>query len=188
DGVIGISHWNLVYKHVEFQSCGVEGEEEPFSSMCLTIRLVKEKKIVVGKILSNYVRDFQCTKNYYDLLVTGQLVFAFSSEEKLMENQSYPYLMQMSISHHPFMFRKMCINPTGGERDRMTANHESYLLMANTQNDMEDWVKSIRRVIWGPFGGGEQILLIEKQKVDGAIHPFPPAVRAVSSCVQMGKC
>nr|XP_038947750.1 rho GTPase-activating protein 24 isoform X1 [Rattus norvegicus] len=42
----------------------------------------------------------------------------------------------------------------GGERDRMTANHESYLLMASTQNDMEDWVKSIRRVIWGPFGGG----------------------------------
>lgn len=36
----------------------------------------------------------------------------------------------------------------------MTANHESYLLMASTQNDMEDWVKSIRRVIWGPFGGG----------------------------------
>ncbi|XP_007525092.1 rho GTPase-activating protein 24 isoform X2 [Erinaceus europaeus] len=42
----------------------------------------------------------------------------------------------------------------GGDRDRMTANHESYLLMATTQNDMEDWVKSIRRVIWGPFGGG----------------------------------
>ncbi|XP_037686097.1 rho GTPase-activating protein 24 isoform X3 [Choloepus didactylus] len=42
----------------------------------------------------------------------------------------------------------------GGDRDRMTANHESYLLMASTQNDMEDWVKSIRRVIWGPFGGG----------------------------------
>lgn len=46
----------------------------------------------------------------------------------------------------------------GGDRDRMTANHESYLLMASTQNDMEDWVKSIRRVIWGPFGGGEHIL------------------------------
>jgi hypothetical protein len=52
----------------------------------------------------------------------------------------------------------------GGERDRMTANHESYLLMASTQNDMEDWVKSIRRVIWGPFGGGEQILAIESRK------------------------
>lgn len=37
----------------------------------------------------------------------------------------------------------------------MTANHETYLLMASTQNDMEDWVKTIRRVIWAPFGGGE---------------------------------
>ncbi|NXA41274.1 RHG24 protein, partial [Eudromia elegans] len=42
----------------------------------------------------------------------------------------------------------------GGERERMTANHETYLLMASTQNVMEDWVKSIRRVIWAPFGGG----------------------------------
>ncbi|NXA81959.1 RHG24 protein, partial [Thryothorus ludovicianus] len=41
-----------------------------------------------------------------------------------------------------------------GDRERMTANHETYLLMAGTQNDMEDWVKSIRRVIWAPFGGG----------------------------------
>lgn len=43
----------------------------------------------------------------------------------------------------------------GGDRERMTSNHETYLLMASTQNDMEDWVKSIRRVIWAPFGGGE---------------------------------
>ncbi|XP_007066689.2 rho GTPase-activating protein 24 isoform X5 [Chelonia mydas] len=42
----------------------------------------------------------------------------------------------------------------GGDRERMTAHHETYLLMASTQNDMEDWVKSIRRVIWAPFGGG----------------------------------
>lgn len=37
----------------------------------------------------------------------------------------------------------------------MTSNHETYLLMASTQNDMEDWVKTIRRVIWAPFGGGQ---------------------------------
>lgn len=43
----------------------------------------------------------------------------------------------------------------GGDRERMTSNHETYLLMASAQNDMEDWVKSIRRVIWAPFGGGE---------------------------------
>ncbi|XP_078258100.1 rho GTPase-activating protein 24 isoform X2 [Rhinoraja longicauda] len=42
----------------------------------------------------------------------------------------------------------------GGDRDRMTTNHETYLLMASAQNDMEDWVKTIRRVIWAPFGGG----------------------------------
>ncbi|XP_037548299.1 rho GTPase-activating protein 24 [Nematolebias whitei] len=42
----------------------------------------------------------------------------------------------------------------GGERERMTNNHETYLLMASSQNDMEDWVKTIRRVIWAPFGGG----------------------------------
>ncbi|XP_051772556.1 rho GTPase-activating protein 24-like isoform X1 [Ctenopharyngodon idella] len=42
----------------------------------------------------------------------------------------------------------------GGDRERMTSNHETYLLMASTQNDMEDWVKTIRRVIWAPFGGG----------------------------------
>ncbi|KFP06992.1 Rho GTPase-activating protein 24, partial [Calypte anna] len=43
---------------------------------------------------------------------------------------------------------------SGRDQERMTANHETYLLMASTQNDMEDWVKSIRRVIWAPFGGG----------------------------------
>lgn len=59
-----------------------------------------------------------------------------------------------SLAEHTLMF---CYLLTGGDRDRMTANHESYLLMASTQNDMEDWVKSIRRVIWGPFGGGEYI-------------------------------
>ncbi|XP_007496013.2 rho GTPase-activating protein 24 [Monodelphis domestica] len=36
----------------------------------------------------------------------------------------------------------------------MTANHETYLLKATTQKDMEEWLKSIRRVIWAPFGGG----------------------------------
>ncbi|XP_066549785.1 rho GTPase-activating protein 22 isoform X1 [Amia ocellicauda] len=41
-----------------------------------------------------------------------------------------------------------------GERDRAAINHEAFLLMANSQNDMEDWVKAIRRVIWAPFGGG----------------------------------
>uniref|UniRef100_H3CHD1 Rho GTPase activating protein 22 n=1 Tax=Tetraodon nigroviridis TaxID=99883 RepID=H3CHD1_TETNG len=41
-----------------------------------------------------------------------------------------------------------------GEKDRAPISHESLLLMANSQTDMDDWVKAIRRVIWAPFGGG----------------------------------
>lgn len=31
--------------------------------------------------------------------------------------------------------------------------------MANSQSDMDDWVKAIRRVIWAPFGGGKAFKL-----------------------------
>ncbi|XP_007233632.3 rho GTPase-activating protein 22 isoform X1 [Astyanax mexicanus] len=41
-----------------------------------------------------------------------------------------------------------------GEKDRTAVSHEAFLLMANSQNDMDDWVRAIRRVIWAPFGGG----------------------------------
>ncbi|XP_036396382.1 rho GTPase-activating protein 22 isoform X2 [Megalops cyprinoides] len=41
-----------------------------------------------------------------------------------------------------------------GERDKTAISHEAFLLMASSQNDMDDWVKAIRRVIWSPFGGG----------------------------------
>ncbi|KAM6951325.1 rho GTPase-activating protein 22 [Aplochiton taeniatus] len=41
-----------------------------------------------------------------------------------------------------------------GEKDRAAVSHEAFLLMANSQTDMDDWVKAIRRVIWAPFGGG----------------------------------
>lgn len=55
----------------------------------------------------------------------------------------------------------------------MTANHETYLLMASTQNDMEDWVRSIRRVIWAPFGGGESLrehaVLTDTQRLPGLL-------------------
>uniref|UniRef100_A0A9J8DDD4 Rho GTPase-activating protein 24 n=1 Tax=Cyprinus carpio carpio TaxID=630221 RepID=A0A9J8DDD4_CYPCA len=68
------------------------------------------------------------------------------------------YLPGNKVTEHPssgeeggkFFFEVI----PGGDRERMTSNHETYLLMASTQNDMEDWVKSIRRVIWAPFGGG----------------------------------
>lgn len=41
-----------------------------------------------------------------------------------------------------------------GEKDRTGVSHESFLLMANSQSDMEEWVRAIRRVIWAPLGGG----------------------------------
>ncbi|MFT7807363.1 rho GTPase-activating protein 22-like isoform X2 [Arapaima gigas] len=40
------------------------------------------------------------------------------------------------------------------DRDRTAVSHEAILLMANSQNEVDDWVKAIRRVIWAPFGGG----------------------------------
>ncbi|KAF6733304.1 Rho GTPase-activating protein 24 [Oryzias melastigma] len=71
----------------------------------------------------------------------------------------------------------------GGDRERMTANHETYLLMASTQNDMEDWVKTIRRVIWAPFGGG-----IFGQKLEETVRyerrfGNKPAPMLVEQCV-----
>uniref|UniRef100_A0A8C9R914 Rho GTPase activating protein 22 n=1 Tax=Scleropages formosus TaxID=113540 RepID=A0A8C9R914_SCLFO len=39
-------------------------------------------------------------------------------------------------------------------KDRTAISHEAILLMANSQNEVDDWVKAIRRVIWAPFGGG----------------------------------
>lgn len=42
-----------------------------------------------------------------------------------------------------------------GEKDRTGISHESFLLMAISQSDMEEWVRAIRRVIWAPLGGGE---------------------------------
>lgn len=44
---------------------------------------------------------------------------------------------------------------SAGEKDKAAMSHESFLLMANSQSDMDDWVKAIRRVIWAPFGGGK---------------------------------
>ncbi|XP_072293192.1 rho GTPase-activating protein 22 [Eucyclogobius newberryi] len=41
-----------------------------------------------------------------------------------------------------------------GEKEKPGISHESYLLMANSQSDMEDWVRAIRRAIWAPLGGG----------------------------------
>ncbi|KAM9847320.1 rho GTPase-activating protein 22 [Aulostomus maculatus] len=56
-----------------------------------------------------------------------------------------------------------------GDRDRTGTSHESFLLMANSQSDMEEWVRAIRRAIWAPLGGGvfgqhlEETMLYEGQ-------------------------
>lgn len=41
------------------------------------------------------------------------------------------------------------------EKDRTGTSHESFLLMANSQTDMEEWIRAIRRAIWAPLGGGK---------------------------------
>uniref|UniRef100_A0A8C8ERW7 Rho GTPase activating protein 22 n=1 Tax=Oncorhynchus tshawytscha TaxID=74940 RepID=A0A8C8ERW7_ONCTS len=40
-----------------------------------------------------------------------------------------------------------------GKKDRSGLS-ESFLLMANSQRDMEEWVRAIQRAIWAPLGGG----------------------------------
>ncbi|XP_036837140.1 rho GTPase-activating protein 22 isoform X3 [Oncorhynchus mykiss] len=42
---------------------------------------------------------------------------------------------------------------SNGEKDRSGLS-ESFLLMAKSQSDMEEWVRAIRRAIWAPLGGG----------------------------------
>ncbi|KAI1236359.1 hypothetical protein IHE44_0001648 [Lamprotornis superbus] len=58
-----------------------------------------------------------------------------------------------------------------GDREKMPVNHEAFLLMANSQNEMEDWVKAIRRVIWAPFGGETG----PSQRLPPPCESFPPA-------------
>ncbi|XP_078016811.1 rho GTPase-activating protein 22 isoform X2 [Epinephelus lanceolatus] len=81
-----------------------------------------------------------------------------SQVNELPANQDEP-------GRHPFE-----IVPGGaGEKDRTGISHESFLLMANSQSDMEEWVRAIRRVIWAPLGGGvfgqhlEETMLYEAQ-------------------------
>ncbi|XP_015998329.2 rho GTPase-activating protein 22 isoform X1 [Rousettus aegyptiacus] len=64
------------------------------------------------------------------------------------------------------------ISPGGaGEREKVPANPEALLLMANSQRDMEDWVQAIRRVIWAPFGGGTA-----RSPHAHPLEPLPPGI------------
>uniref|UniRef100_A0A667X2Y2 Rho GTPase-activating protein 24 n=1 Tax=Myripristis murdjan TaxID=586833 RepID=A0A667X2Y2_9TELE len=90
-------------------------------------------------------------------VLRGDQLFYYKDEEETKALGAI-FLPGNRVTEHPtsgdeggkFLFEVV----PGGDRERMTANHETYLLMASTQNDMEDWVKTIRRVIWAPFGGG----------------------------------
>ncbi|KAI1904847.1 hypothetical protein AGOR_G00009880 [Albula goreensis] len=90
-------------------------------------------------------------------VLKGDQLYYYKDEEETKALGTI-YLPGNRVTEHPnngeeagkFLFEVV----PGGDRERMTANHETYLLMASTQNDMEDWVKTIRRVIWAPFGGG----------------------------------
>nr|XP_028599483.1 rho GTPase-activating protein 24 isoform X1 [Podarcis muralis]XP_028599484.1 rho GTPase-activating protein 24 isoform X1 [Podarcis muralis] len=90
-------------------------------------------------------------------VLKGEQLYYFKDEDETKPLGTI-FLPGNRVTEHPcndenpgkFLFEVI----PGGDRERMTANHETYLLMASTQNDMEDWVKSIRRVIWAPFGGG----------------------------------
>ncbi|XP_053260144.1 rho GTPase-activating protein 24 isoform X2 [Podarcis raffonei] len=90
-------------------------------------------------------------------VLKGEQLYYFKDEDETKPLGTI-FLPGNRVAEHPcndespgkFLFEVI----PGGDRERMTANHETYLLMASTQNDMEDWVKSIRRVIWAPFGGG----------------------------------
>lgn len=68
---------------------------------------------------------------------------------------------------HSNIFGLICFSGAAGEKDKTPVSHETFLLMANSQNDVDDWVKAIRRVIWAPLGGGkylEKIVLVIKNR------------------------
>lgn len=83
--------------------------------------------------------------------------FLLSLTDALLEDEA------AALSARPASISPVSLIPptpyTGGtgEKDRAPISHESFLLMANSQTDMDDWVKAIRRVIWAPFGGGRLV-------------------------------
>ncbi|XP_078576155.1 rho GTPase-activating protein 24-like isoform X2 [Branchiostoma floridae x Branchiostoma japonicum] len=42
----------------------------------------------------------------------------------------------------------------GPGNQRINASHETYLIQAASQSEMEAWIRAIRRVIYAPYGGG----------------------------------
>ncbi|XP_076020665.1 rho GTPase-activating protein 22 isoform X2 [Genypterus blacodes] len=70
-----------------------------------------------------------------------------------------------------------------GERDQTGISHESYLLMANSQSDMEEWVRAIHRAIWAPLGGVFGQNLEETVLCGGKCDPRQLVPVIVEQCV-----
>ncbi|KAK2852671.1 hypothetical protein Q7C36_007872 [Tachysurus vachellii] len=89
------------------------------------------------------------------VLKTDQLYFYKDEEETKPQGCIPLHGCQVNeLSANPEEPGRHLFEIVPGEKDRSTPSHDAFLLMANSQNDMEDWVKAIRRVIWAPFGGG----------------------------------
>ncbi|NXF73341.1 RHG22 protein, partial [Sclerurus mexicanus] len=92
-------------------------------------------------------------------VLRGDQLFYYKDEEETKPQGDFSITKQVvelgKRLEGVYLPTKACWPPSGaGDREKMPANHEAFLLMANSQNEMEDWVKAIRRVIWAPFGGG----------------------------------
>ncbi|XP_026998018.1 rho GTPase-activating protein 22 isoform X2 [Tachysurus fulvidraco] len=89
------------------------------------------------------------------VLKTDQLYFYKDEEETKPQGCIPLHGCQVNeLSANPEEPGRHLFEIVPGEKDRSAPSHDAFLLMANSQNDMEDWVKAIRRVIWAPFGGG----------------------------------
>lgn len=42
----------------------------------------------------------------------------------------------------------------GGDRQRMTPTHETYLLGAESDEERKEWIKAIKQVLYASVGGG----------------------------------
>uniref|UniRef100_A0A8C5QPF6 Rho GTPase-activating protein 24 n=1 Tax=Leptobrachium leishanense TaxID=445787 RepID=A0A8C5QPF6_9ANUR len=88
-------------------------------------------------------------------VLRGQELCYYKDEEETKPQGCIPlpgnHVVEISLQPEETNKHLFEIIPASGEK--VAVNHEAFLLMANSQNEMEDWVRAIRRVIWAPFGG-----------------------------------
>ncbi|NWV32048.1 RHG22 protein, partial [Grantiella picta] len=94
-------------------------------------------------------------------VLRGDQLFYYKDEEETKPQGGFSTIRQVielgKRLEGVYLPTRACQPPDhsgAGDREKTPVNHEAFLLMANSQNEMEDWVKAIRRVIWAPFGGG----------------------------------